>query len=214
MSIEIHSQTLGLASTNTYLIGDTTLNEAILIDPVDDAPTLFEWASQLGWTIRMILATHAHFDHVLASAPLKQRTQAPFYIHQEAVPMLNNLPQTGLRFGNELFPAAAVPDAYLEDEQIISLGDIQLTCLYTPGHAPGHIAFYLASERVVFSGDTLFAGSIGRTDLPGSHLPTLLKSIRTRLLTLDDDVKVLSGHLEATTIGQERKHNPYLLGTR
>lgn len=214
MAIEIHSQTLGLASTNSYLIGDTTLREAILIDPVDDAPTLARWASELGWTIQMILATHAHFDHVLASAALKDRTKAPFYIHQEAIAMLNNLPQTGLRFGNQLFPSAAVPDAYLEDEQIITLGEIQLTCLYTPGHAPGHIAFYLASEKVVFSGDTLFAGSIGRTDLPGSDLPTLLKSIRTRLLTLDDQVTVLAGHLEATTIGHERRHNPYVLGMR
>ena len=214
MTIEIHSQTLGLASTNSYLVGDTNLREAILIDPVDDAPTLAEWASQLGWTIRMIVATHAHFDHVLASAPLKERTKAPFYIHQEALPMLNNLPQTGLRFGKELFPSAATTDGYLEDEQILTLGDIQLTCLYTPGHAPGHIAFYLASEKVVFSGDTLFAGSIGRTDLPGSHLPTLLNSIRTRLLTLDDHVTVLAGHLEATTIGQERRHNPYILGMR
>lgn len=214
MSIEIHSQALGLASTNTYLIGDTHLKEAILIDPVDDAHALIAWASQLGWTIRMILATHAHFDHVLASAALQQQTQAPFYIHQEAVPMLQNLPQTGLRFGNELFPAAAVPNGYLADEQLVSLGKIQLTCLYTPGHAPGHIAFFLPSEQVVFSGDTLFAGSIGRTDLPGSHLPTLLHSIRTRLLTLNDEVNVFAGHLEATTIGHERRHNPFLLGMR
>ncbi|MBK8028580.1 MAG: MBL fold metallo-hydrolase [Chloroflexi bacterium] len=212
MSIEIKYVTLGLAQTNAYLVADTETNDAILIDPVDQAELLLKLATDAGWTIKLILATHAHFDHVLASAALKELTGAPFYIHSEAVPMLKNLPQTGLRFVGQLYPEAAEPDRLLTTEsETITLGAIQLETLYTPGHAPGHLAFYMRDQDIVFSGDALFAGSVGRTDLPGSSWAVLERSIFDKLLTLPDQTRVLSGHGAMTTIGRERQTNPFLI---
>ncbi len=212
MSIEIKYVTLGLAQTNAYLVADTETNDAILIDPVDQAELLLKLATDAGWTIKLILATHAHFDHVLASAALKELTGAPFYIHSEAVPMLKNLPQTGLRFVGQLYPEAAEPDRLLTTEsETITLGAIKLETLYTPGHAPGHLAFYMRDQDIVFSGDALFAGSVGRTDLPGSSWAVLERSIFDKLLTLPDQTRVLSGHGGMTTIGRERQTNPFLI---
>lgn len=211
MTIQIASKTLGMVATNAYLVADMDTKEAVLIDPVDEAPTLLEMAQSIGCTIRMIISTHAHFDHVLASAELVQLTEAPFYIHEEAAPYLKNLPNTGIRFTGTAFPEAAEPTRLLKDNETLTLGAIQLEARYTPGHAPGHLSFYLASERTVFTGDSLFAGTVGRTDLEGGNLLLLMNSIKTRLLTLDDDVRVLPGHMNATTIGHERQANPYIL---
>jgi len=211
MNIEIKMMTLGVVSTNAYLIGDTDTKEAILIDPVDKAEILKKAADESGWTIKLILATHAHFDHVLASKSLKELTGAAFWIHEEAVPMLENLPNSGKRFGFGEFPEAAKPDRLLTTEpETIELGAIKLETLYTPGHAPGHLSFYMPDYQIVFSGDSLFYGSVGRTDLPGGNAELLLKSIREKLFTLDDDVRVLSGHGQATSIGFEKEHNPFL----
>lgn len=211
MTLEIKSITLGIAQTNCYLIGDTETKAAILIDPVAEAPLLHKTAHDSGWTIKLILATHAHFDHVLASKELKELTGAPFYIHADCVPWLERLPQQGQMFGMEQFPEAATPDRLLTSEpEIIELDAIKLETLYTPGHAPGHLSFYLREHKIVFSGDALFAGSVGRTDLPGGNAQVLLRSIVEKLLPLGDDVRVLSGHGGITTIGRERQMNPFL----
>lgn len=212
MAIKILQLNLGLAATNAYIIGDTEINEAILIDPVDDAQRLLAAAKNEGWNIRLILATHAHFDHVLASKELKELTGAPFYIHEDCVPWLEQLPTQGRLFGLSSFPEAAKPNQLLTSgSEEIDLGGIKLKTLYTPGHAPGHLSFYLPSEHIVFSGDTLFAGSIGRTDLPGGDYNVLMDSIFSKLIPLGDETIVLAGHMQATTIGQERLTNPFLL---
>lgn len=211
MSIEIKQLTLGMVSTNAYLVADIETNEAILIDPVDNAKIIKQTADEAGWTIKLILATHAHFDHVLASKEIKELTNAPFWIHEECVSMLETLPMQGKLFGLGDFPEAASPDKLLTSEQeIIKLGKITLKTLYTPGHAVGHLSFYMPEHKILFSGDTLFFSSIGRADLPGGNHDLLLKSIREQLLTLDDDVRVLPGHMQQTTIGFERKNNPFL----
>jgi glyoxylase-like metal-dependent hydrolase (beta-lactamase superfamily II) len=211
MSIEIRVLTLGIAATNCYLVADTITNEALVIDPVDQAPLLAKTAADAGWTIKLILATHAHFDHVLASKELKDITGAPFYIHADSLPLLQSLPEQGLRFVGKRFPEAATPDRLLTTEpETIELAGIRLETLYTPGHAPGHISFYMPEGRILFSGDCLFAGSIGRTDLPGGDYELLMHSIVDVLLPLGDDVRVLPGHMEATTIGKERLTNPFL----
>ncbi|MDZ4762954.1 MAG: MBL fold metallo-hydrolase [Chloroflexota bacterium] len=211
MTIEIKKLTLGLATTNAYLVGDTETGDAVQIDPVDDAPALKQLADDAGWTIKLILATHAHFDHVLASRELKALTGAPFAIHTEAVPMLKHLPETAARFGLPPFPDAAEPDRLLTSErETIQLGALKFETLYTPGHAPGHLSFFMPDQRLVFSGDALFYNSVGRTDLPGGSSSVLLHSIQTQLLILDDDVRVLSGHGQETTIGRERLNNPFL----
>jgi hydroxyacylglutathione hydrolase len=164
----------------------------------------------------MILATHAHWDHVLAARELKELTGAPFAIHEEAVPMLNVLPQQGARFGLPRFPDPPEIDRLLTgDGETVELGAIKFETLYTPGHAPGHLGFLMRDDSgtpaLVFSGDALFAGSIGRTDLPGGDYTRLMRSIREKLLTLPDAVVVLSGHGPQTTIGRERATNPFLI---
>ncbi|MEM9951929.1 MAG: MBL fold metallo-hydrolase [Chloroflexota bacterium] len=211
MAIEIKRLTLGMVSTNAYLVGDTEAKEAILIDPVDNADAILQAATESGWTIKLILATHAHFDHVLASKELKEKTGAPFWIHEDCVSMLEMLPMQGRLFGMGEFPEAAIPDRLLKSEsESVELGAIKLKTLHTPGHAVGHLSFYMEDHNIVFSGDTLFLGSIGRTDLPGGNLQLLLKSIREQLFPLGDDVKVLAGHMGETTIGFERQNNPFL----
>ncbi len=210
-SLELLCLTLGVVETNAYILGDRATGEAILIDPVDEADTLIEAATNAGLAIKLIVATHAHFDHVLASAPLKEKTGAPFIIHQEALPSLRNLPQQGRMFFGSPLPPAAEPDRLIaDDSEWIELGALRLQPLYTPGHAPGHIALYMPSHHVVFSGDALFAGSIGRWDLPGGNRDVLLNSITRKLLPLGDEVQVLPGHGDPTTIGIERRENPYL----
>jgi hydroxyacylglutathione hydrolase len=212
MTIEIKILTLGIVATNAYIVGDTETKEALIIDPVDNAPLLFKTAQESGWTIKLILATHGHFDHVLASKELKALTEAPFYIHSEDVFWLEQMPQQGIMFTGHPFPEAAQPDRLLTTEsETIELGAIKLETIFTPGHAPGHISFYIRNHKVVFSGDCLFAGSIGRTDLPRADYQTLMESIFDKLLPLGDDIHVLPGHNEPTTIGKERLSNPFLL---
>ncbi len=211
MSFKIQMMTLGMVATNAYLLADEVTRSAIVIDPVDDAERIYQQATSGGYTIRMILATHAHFDHVLASKALKELTGAPFLIHKDCVEWLEKLPMQGRRFGLGEFPEAARPDGLLGDEsELIELDNIRLKTLYTPGHAPGHLAFYAEEQGVVFSGDALFKGSIGRTDLPGGDHELLLWSIFSQLMALDDDVLVLSGHGAPTRIGDERRTNPFL----
>ena len=212
MTIEIKSLTLGLAVTNCYLLGDSETGEAILIDPVDNAELLHETAHKAGWTVKLILATHGHFDHVLASKRLKELTGAPFYIHENGQEWLDQLPAQGLMFTGRPFPEAAKPDRLLPDEgDPIEVGSIRLEPIYTPGHSHDHLSFYLPSNNLVFSGDCLFFGSIGRTDLPYGDHDLLMESITTKLLPLGDDVRVYPGHMETTSIGYERKTNPFIL---
>ena len=211
MPIKIKSLTLGPFATNAYLVGDTATNQAVLIDPVDDAPAILRAAAEEGWAIKLMIATHAHLDHVLASADVQQQLQIPFLIHEDCEPLLAEIPLQGLYFGLGQLPEAAKPDRLLKDNEIAELDSIRLLSLYTPGHAPGHLSFYLAEHKILFSGDSLFAGSIGRTDLPGGDHDLLMQSIFERILTLDDDVRVLPGHMGATTIGRERLTNPFIL---
>jgi len=214
MPIKIKSLTLGPFATNAYLVADTETNSAILIDPVDDAPTILSAAEDEGWAIKLMIATHAHLDHVLASAEVKRQLQIPFLIHEDCEALLAEIPLQGLYFGLGQLPEAAQPDRLLKDNDIVELDSMRLLSLYTPGHAPGHLSFYLAEHKILFSGDSLFAGSIGRTDLPGGDHDLLLKSIFDRLMTLDDDVHVLPGHMGATSIGRERLTNPFILSYR
>ena len=212
MPIKIKSLTLGSFAANAYLVADAQTNNAILIDPVDDAPAILRAAADEGWQLQLMIATHAHLDHVLASAAIKDLLKIPFLIHEDCLALLKEIPLQGIYFGLGQVPAAAQPDRLLNSEgSIIELDSIRLTSLYTPGHAPGHLSFYLADQKILFSGDTLFAGSIGRTDLPGGDHDLLMTSIIERLMVLNDDVQVLPGHMGATTIGRERQTNPFIL---
>lgn len=209
MTIRILQLPLGPLQTNCYILACTATNQAAIIDPSWDGRAIVGQLQQHGWTPSHILLTHTHFDHVGALAELKELTGAPVYVHTEAVPMLERAVAAAGMWGIPLDPPPPA-DHFLEEGQVIAVGELQATVHHTPGHAPGHVCFYLPDHGVVFDGDVLFQGSIGRTDLPGGDYDTLMASIRDKLLPLPDATAVLSGHGPATTLGNERKHNPFL----
>lgn len=211
MPIEILKLTLGLLQTNCFIIGDAESHEAVVIDPSDNAPLIQQAVQRKGWTVREILATHGHFDHCMASADLKKLTGAPFRLHVLDLPLLRDMPRLVYGWLSIDVPPAAEPDGFVEEGSTITVGEIALEVLSTPGHTPGHVSYVLRSEQTVFSGDCLFYGSIGRTDLPGGDHDTLLRSITQKLLPLGDDFHVAPGHMRNTTIGYERTHNPFVI---
>ena len=203
--------TVGPFQENCYVIGDEETGAGAIVDPGDEAARIALAVEQTRLDIAQILITHTHIDHVGAVAALTEEYSCPVLMHAEAEPMLAQLPSQammmGLRFGK-----VPTVDRHIEDEETIEVGGLELRSLYTPGHAPGHLAFYVGSEGLVLSGDALFAGSIGRVDLPGGSMEVLVRSIEERLLTLPDETAVYSGHGPETTIGHERAHNPFLQG--
>jgi glyoxylase-like metal-dependent hydrolase (beta-lactamase superfamily II) len=207
--LQIHLLSLGPLQTNCYLAGcDETLSAAV-IDPAWDGRGIAATAEEEGYTITHILLTHAHFDHVGGLAELKEATGAPVYIHPEAVEMLQQAQRSASMWGLTV-PAPPAPDQMLAEGDVVDVGNLRLRVLYTPGHAPGHVSFYLPEYQALFDGDVLFQRSIGRTDFPNSDHETLLRSIREKLLPLPDETQVFSGHGNPTTIGEERKFNPFL----
>ena len=211
MAIDIVKMTLGPIQSNCYIVGDTNTNDAIVIDPGDSAHLILQAVEQRGWAVREILATHAHFDHIMASADLKDATGAPFRLHRADEPLRRAMPEQVRQLVGLDVPPAPESDGFLEAGDRITVGAIALDVLFTPGHSPGHVSFVLASDQTVFCGDVLFAGSIGRTDLPGGDHATLMESIATQLLPLGDSFDVLPGHMQNTTIGHERTTNPFVL---
>jgi hydroxyacylglutathione hydrolase len=203
--------TVGPFQENCYIIGDEASGVGALVDPGDEAARIAMAVEGTGLEIGSIIVTHTHIDHVGAVVALVDEYTCPVLMHAEAEPMLEQLPtqamMMGLRFGK-----VPTVDRYVEDEEILEVGDLRLRSLYTPGHAPGHLAFYVEDEGLVLSGDALFAGSVGRVDLPGGSMEVLMRSIEERLLTLPDETLVYSGHGPRTTIGNERTSNPFLQG--
>jgi glyoxylase-like metal-dependent hydrolase (beta-lactamase superfamily II) len=188
--------TVGMLRTNCFIAGDIKTGEAIIIDPglyhASEVKNILNEIQRSKFKIKFIVNTHGHPDHVSGNKTMKEATGAHILIHESDAPMLKN-------------PSA---DKTLREGDIIELGDIKLRVLHTPGHSKGSVA--LLGEEEVFVGDTLFAGSIGRYDLSGGSLEELMNSIKKKLLTLPDHVKVYPGHGEVTTIGEERRTNPFL----
>lgn len=208
--IEILMLPLGPLQTNCYILACTETMMAAVIDPSWNGRSLAATLDEQGYTLSHILLTHSHFDHVGGLAELKEENPAPIHIHPEAVEMLSQATMSAA-FWNIRILAPPPPDEMLADGQILQIGGLALHVLFTPGHAPGHVSFYLPEHNVLFSGDALFQGSIGRTDLPGGNHALLLRSIHEKLLPLPDETQVLSGHGPATSIGQEKQHNPFLI---
>jgi glyoxylase-like metal-dependent hydrolase (beta-lactamase superfamily II) len=199
----------GPAATNGYLLADRPGGTAAVIDaPLGTAAAMVRQAASWRTPIQFLLTTHAHWDHILDNAALVRATKAKFGIHRDSAPLLK-IPQTRL-FGLDLEVQPVEPDFFLEPDQTISVGGLKFEIRDVSGHCPGSVALYEAVEAVVFTGDALFAGSIGRTDLPGCDHDLLLRLIREKLLSLPDNVEVLAGHGPATTIGRERRTNPFL----
>jgi hydroxyacylglutathione hydrolase len=211
MAVKIHRLVLGLFQTNCYVLGDEQTRDAVVIDPPDQASEILDVLSHESWTLREILVTHAHFDHMLALADLKAATGAPYRLHKADLPQLEMLPIVAEMLIGRTVPQPPAPDGFVDEGDTITVGSIRLDVLLTPGHTPGHVSYVAREQAVVFSGDCLFAGSVGRTDLPGGDYQTLMRSICDKLLPLGDDYTVAAGHMETTAIGRERMSNPVLL---
>ena len=198
---------IGPLQVNCYLVGCQRTRHVMILDPGDDADRIISVIESEKLIPQSIIATHGHLDHVGDVKSLQDRLNLPFYIHSNEIPLIDTLPAQASAFGLHL---SGIPKVigYLEHEQAIDVGDQRFVVLHTPGHSPGGIC--LKSESCVFSGDTLFAGSVGRCDLPGGDWDQLLRSIRTQLMTLPDPMTVHPGHGPLTSIGRERKLNPYL----
>jgi glyoxylase-like metal-dependent hydrolase (beta-lactamase superfamily II) len=202
--------TVGLFQENCYILGCEETREGVIIDPGDNARAILKLVQQDGLTIKKIINTHAHLDHVMAVDSIRAATGARFYLHRDDLPILHDVPERArLWLDTEIDPIDD-PDEYLEHGQIVTFGNEQVEVRFTPGHAPGHVVFVHHKSRMVFGGDTLFENSVGRFDLPGADGPTLFRSIREQLFTLPDDYTVLPGHGGATTIGDERANNPFV----
>lgn len=207
--IQVRQLPLGPLQTNCYLVLCEATQLAAVIDPAWDGRSIVAAAEDDGWEISHILITHAHFDHVCGLQETKRLTGAPIYIHPDAVDMLGNTTMSAAFYGLRV-AAPPPPDHLLSAGQVVTVGNLELHTLFTPGHAPGHVCFHIPRYRVLFDGDVLFKDGIGRTDLPGGDYDLLMNSIRTELLSLPDETHVFSGHGPATTIGEERRSNPFL----
>jgi len=200
---------VGPLQCNCTLMGDEESGEAIVIDPGDEVGRIHRRLTELGLKLKQILVTHAHIDHVGGALKLKRLTGAPILLNQNDLPLLNMMESQAGWLGIAP-PETAPPDESLEDGLLVGLARYPAQVLHTPGHTQGSVCLHFAPLKMLIAGDTLFAGSIGRTDLPGGNAGQIIDSIETRLLTLPDETKVLPGHGPATTIGAERRSNPWL----
>jgi hydroxyacylglutathione hydrolase len=199
--------TNGSFAENCYLVADPERGEAAIVDPGEEVDLFRARLAYERWTLRAIWLTHAHVDHVAGVAGLRAGAEVPIYLHPADRPLYNRAVEQGAMFGLRL-EAPPPPDRELADGQTLSIGACDFRVIHTPGHSPGGVS--LVGHGVALVGDTLFAGSIGRTDLPGGDLKALLASIHEKLFALPDDTVVHSGHGPATTIGAEKRDNPFV----
>jgi len=205
--MQIARLVVGPLQVNCYIVYDDKTKEAMVIDPGDDAAEILGLIKSRGLAVRYIVNTHSHFDHVGANQALKDATGAELLIHEADSAMLGGTAKQARMFGMTA-PTSPNADRYVKHGDVLTVGGQSFTVLHTPGHSTGGIS--LVGDGVAFTGDSLFAGSIGRTDFPGGDLMTLITSIKTHLLSLPDDTVVLSGHGPQSTIGEERRENPFL----
>ena len=198
-------------SENTYVVYEDT-KEAVIIDPGcyerEEQEELDDFKTAEKLTVKYLLNTHAHIDHVLGNYHIKEKYKVPFLMHRKDEPVLRAVKTYASNYGFTHY-TEVLPDQFPEEGDQVNVGNSKFNVLFLPGHAPGHIGFYNATEKILMGGDVLFRGSIGRTDLPGGNHETLINSIRQKLFVLPDDVVVYPGHGSTTTLGEEKISNPY-----
>jgi len=200
---------VGPLQANCYILGCEKSGEAVVIDPGDEPERIEERIRQLNLQVRKIVGTHAHLDHILGVRRLCEVTGAPFLLHELEEPMLARLREwTRLWLGYDPGPPPTV-DRYLNEDETLSFGEHELEVRLTPGHSPGSLSLVDHAGRRIFVGDALFYDGIGRSDLPGGDHAALIEAIETQVFTLDDDYAVLPGHGPTTTVGRERRMNPF-----
>lgn len=205
----LESFPVGPLRCNCTILGDEVTREAMVVDPGDNIPEILSRLQKHGLTLRQIVITHAHIDHVGGAALLKKATGAPVFLNQRDLDLLSMMEMQAGWLGVPT-PEVAPPDTSADDGLTIGLSTLPAEVLHTPGHTQGSICLLFPEQHLLVAGDTLFAGSIGRTDLPGGDGRQILRSLRDRLLVLPDATRVLPGHGPETTIGEERQSNPFL----
>lgn len=202
---------VGPLQCNCVILGCSETREAVVIDPGDEGEKITERITRAGLIVKYLLHTHAHFDHIGATKTLKTRTGATVCLHRKDDFIYKMLPMQGIMFGLRRFGMAPSVEKFLEDEEILEFGKHRLQVMHTPGHSPGSVCFkLLTDDEAVYSGDTLFQQSIGRADLWGGDADLLIRSIKHRLFTLDDDLAVHPGHGPSTKMGIEKRTNPFI----
>jgi len=201
---------VGWLQCNCTILGDEQTREAIVIDPGDDPQEILARLEKHGLTPKQILCTHTHIDHVGAIYELQERAETPASIHKADLLLFEKLDVQAQWIGIPM-PKRGAIEHFVEDGGAVACDGVEVGVIHTPGHTPGSASFHLAGDRnILFTGDTLFAQSIGRTDLWGGSHPQIIASIQKKLMTFDDDTLVISGHGQSTTIGHERRYNPFL----
>lgn len=207
--MNINRFTLGMVSTNCYIISNPNTKEAIIFDPADEAKTIADFLQNEELTLAGILLTHGHFDHILAAKELANNYKTKIYAGEDEKNLLEDSNMNCSRtMGGRAYSLS--PDILLKDNEKLNLAGFTMTILHTPGHTIGGVCYLFDDYKLLVSGDTLFNESIGRADLPTGNEAVLLESVKNKLFVLDDSITVLPGHADTTTIGHEKQYNPYI----
>lgn len=211
MPLEIHTHTLGPMANNTYVLVDPSTRHCVIIDPAYNSRYILPEIEKNGWLPTQIWLTHAHFDHTAGIAEIRAGVDSdlPVGIHPQDLELYHR------GGGADLFgidpPTLPEPAIFFEHEQILTIGAERIEVRHTPGHSPGHVIFYLPNNSTALVGDLIFKNGVGRTDLSGGSMPSLLKSIYTLVFTLPPETRLLSGHGPESTVAEEKEYNPYLM---
>ena len=207
--MDVRMFTVGLVQENCFLLRRDDAQSALIVDPGDEAPRILKAVEELGVTVEAILVTHCHFDHVGAVAPVAKATGAPVWVSEIERPVLADIMSYVPFAGFGPFESYEA-DHTLKGGERLELAGFEIDVLFTPGHSPGHLTYSIADEQAIFSGDVLFQGSVGRVDLPGGDWETLLGSIGGLVDSLSEETTVYPGHMGITSLGAERRTNPFL----
>lgn len=206
--LAVFSRVVGPIQTSIYVIGCKQTNEAVIIDAGGDIEALLATIDEQDWELQEVWQTHAHIDHVAGLNDLKEARDVPVLLHQAEQPVYDAAVQQGMMFGIPIQPLPAV-DKYVEEGQSVNVGELEAKVLWLPGHSPGSVAFYFEKQGLFFGGDVVFAGSIGRVDLPGCDPEAMKRSLRRINDNLPDDMIIFPGHGPRTTLGREKQVNPF-----